>query len=296
MRTVTLSVFQEDYEFHDTDRVEFPMFDESFIVERLGPFVLSDFVDHACGDEDALRFWQIYVDRIAAEIARRTAETASREPWVLTDLLRLHEQGPAAGDAGAWTILKNHMSRVLQAPRHRSRFARTLAEGCADPRLLYALCTAPSLVDDPEAVALFLERGDPRLTSCGLFILQVHGGLDAVVERVIAHFSERPLPEIGEQLVDLHAQLYLCRAPSPALARLAEGVRRLAQRRVADGAPVETLLAAVANDPRALRQVALLADCADVGKRPAPASQRPLLDRVDDVADVLATVEGERFA
>ncbi|MCA9772748.1 MAG: DUF432 domain-containing protein [Myxococcales bacterium] len=37
MRTVTLSVFQEDYEFHDTDRVEFPMFDESFIVERLGP-------------------------------------------------------------------------------------------------------------------------------------------------------------------------------------------------------------------------------------------------------------------
>ncbi|MEZ4472531.1 MAG: hypothetical protein R3F60_17405 [bacterium] len=250
-------------------------------VERLGPFVLSDFVDHACGEEDALRFWQIYVDRVAAEIARRTAEVpASREVWLLTDLLRLHEQGPAAGDAGAWTILKSHMNRVLQAPRHRSRFVRSLAEGCADPRLLYALCTSPALADDPEVVAAFLERGDARLTSCALFVLQVQGGLDAVVDRMVAWFEERPLPEVGERLVDLYAQLHLCRSPSAALVRLADGVRRLTQRRVADGAPVEALLSAVANDPRALRQVALLADSADVGRRPAPPSQRPLLDRV----------------
>jgi hypothetical protein len=247
-------------------------------VERLGPFVLSDYVDQACQEEDAVRFWQVYVDRVAAEITRRTAETpASREPWLLIDLLRLHEQGPAAMEV-TFPNLKVHMNRVLQARRDRWRFVRSMAEACSDAHLLYTLCTTQAMVEDPEVVAVFLERGDPRLISCALATLQLHPDHHAPVERALEHFQGRPLPEVGERLVEIHAQACLPREPTAPVTRLIAGIRALVQRRVAEGAPVETLLGSVANDPRALRQVTLLAHGAPPGSQ-LP-QRRHLLERV----------------
>lgn len=250
-------------------------------VERLGPFVLSDYVDQACSEEDAVRFWQIYVDRVAAEVRRRTADAPkSREPWLLLDLLRLHEQGPSAGDAGTWSMLKLHMNRALQARRHRWRFVRSFAEGCSDAQLLHFLCTSSAMAEDPEAVSTFLERGDPRLVSCGLFVLQLRSDQGATVDRVLAHFQGRPLPEVGERLVEVHAQACLPRTPAPLLQRLAAGIRVVVQQKVAEGAPVETLLGSVANDPRALRQVILLAASVAPGRPAEWPQQRHLLERV----------------
>ncbi len=247
-------------------------------VERLGPYVLSDYVDQACQEEDAVRFWQIYVDRVAAEITRRTADApASREPWLLLDLLRLHDQGPAAMEAGS-PNLKLHMNRVLQARRDRWRFVRSMAEACRDAQLLYGLCTAPAMLEEPEVVATFLERGDARLISCALFVLQRTPEHAAPIARVLEHLEGRPLPEVGERLVEIHAQACLPRQPSAPLARLVAGIRALVQRRVAEGAPVETLLGSVANDPRALRQVTLLAHGAPA-VRGLP-QRRHLLERV----------------
>lgn len=250
-------------------------------VERLGAFVLSDFVDHVCQEEDALRFWQIYVDRVAAEVSKRTRAPTdtSSEPWLLSRLVRLHEQGPAPGRGGAWLTLKRHVNRVLQTGRHRWRFVRSLAEGCHDPRMLHYLCIAPAMVEDPEVIHVFLGRGNSKLVSCALFTMQVHAEVDDAVERLLEHFRARPLPEIGDRLVEIYAQLHLLARPAPALRRLADGIRTLVRERVREGS-VEALMTAVDNDARALRQTVLLADMVDDGQTDLTPQVQQLLERV----------------
>lgn len=249
-------------------------------VERLGPFVLSDFIDLVCEEEDALRFWQIYVDRVAAEVSKRTqTEEASRAPWLLSQLLSIHEKGPAPARGNAWITLRRHVNRVLQTRRHRWRFIRSLAEGCHDPRMLHYLCTAPAMVEDPEVTYVFLVRGNSRLVSAALFALQIHADLGDTVDRVLGHFRERPLPEVAARLVEIYAQLHLPTRPAPALRQLAEGLRTLVRDRIDDGS-IEPLLQAVANDARALRQSMLLADLARGGDPAGSPRLRRLLERV----------------
>ncbi len=250
-------------------------------VERFGPYVLSDFIDQVCDEEDALRFWQIYVDRVAAEVSKRTrapAETRG-EPWLLSRLMRLHEQGPSPGRGGAWLTLKRHVNRVLQTGLHRWRFVRSLAEGCHDPRMLHYLCIAPAMVEDPEVIHVFLSKGNSKLVSCALFTMQVHAEVDDAVERLLEHFRARPLPEIGERLVEIYAQLHLLARPAPALRRLGDGIRTLLRERIREGS-VEALMAAVDNDARALRQCILLADMVEEGQTEISPQVRQLLERV----------------
>lgn len=249
-------------------------------IERLGPFVLSDYVDVALADEDAALFWQIYVDRVAAEVKRRTQGVdAPREPWMLLALLRVHRSGPSSGKP-AWAGLRLHVNRALRAARHRWRFIRQLAEDTVDVDLLHFLCVSSAMVDDPEALAAFFERGDAKLISCAIFALHVRGELAVTASRIVADLEARPLPEVGARLVEIYAQLHLFDALTPALTVLADGVRRIVQTQVAQGTRVDALLEAVADDPRALRHCLLLADAAPPDDAAASAQLDPLLDRV----------------
>lgn len=250
-------------------------------IERMGPFVISDFVDAALSDEDASLFWQVYVDRVVAEVKRHTRQARPpKEPWMLLALLRVHRAGPGKSAAPAWSHLRLHINRALQAARHRWRFIRQLAEDSNDVELLHFLCGSAAMVDDPETLVAFLERGDARLISCALFTLQIRSGHQALVERIVTNLEARPLPEVGGRLVEIHAQLNALAERTPALDQLAAGIRRIVQVQVAQGARVDALLEAVSDDPRALRQAILLADAVpvDVG---APSPQlRHLLERV----------------
>ncbi|MGK0361752.1 MAG: hypothetical protein ACI9U2_004070, partial [Bradymonadia bacterium] len=252
-------------------------------IERLGPFVLSDYVDVALAEEDAALFWQIYVDRVAAEVKRRTVSVeAPREPWMLLALLRVHRSGPSSGKP-AWSGLRLHVNRALRAARHRWRFIRQLAEDTVDVDLLHFLCVSSAMVDDPEALSAFFERGDAKLISCAIFALHVRGELAVTATRIVADLEARPLPEVGARLVEIYAQLHLLDARTPALTVLADGVRRIVQTQVAQGTRIDVLLEAVADDPRALRHCLLLADAALANVSAASAQLDPLLARVTGV-------------
>ncbi len=250
-------------------------------VERQGPFVLTDYVDSVCGEEDALRFWQIYVDRVAAEISRRAPgePRSAAEPWLFSRLLRLHEQGPTPPPSAAFLALTRHVNRVLQTHRYRWRFIRHLVEGCEDARMLHYLCTAPAVAQDPEVLPVFLTRGNDKLVSCALFTLYVYPDDETPVEAALNHLRSRPLPEVAARLVDLYAQLHLPRHPGSALLRLARGVRQLVAARLSEG-PVDALLQAVANDARSLRQCLLLTDAVEAAEAVDRPRSEQLLERV----------------
>lgn len=251
-------------------------------VERVGPFALGDYVDLVCGEADALRFWQVYVERVAVEVSKRSgvAAVGPAAPWVLSTLLELHaghDEAPAPGRA--WLALKRHVGRILEIGHHRWRFIRALVEGADDPRMLHYICSSPAMVEDPEVLHVFLTRGDGRLVSCALFALHVQGEALGVVARLVEHLRGRPLPEIGERLVELYAQAHLPARPGVNLRRLAVGVRMLCAERVRDGA-VESLMQAVRGDARALRQCLLLADLAGEPVAFATPQGRRLVERV----------------
>lgn len=250
-------------------------------VERVGPFALGDYVDLVCGEADALRFWQVYVERVAVEVSKRSGVAVGpAAPWVLSTLLELQagrDEAPAPGRA--WLALKRHVGRILEIGHHRWRFIRALVEGADDPRMLHYICSSPAMVEDPEVLHVFLTRGDGRLVSCALFALHVHGEAEGVVARLVEHLRGRPLPEIGERLVELYAQAHLPARPGINLRRLAVAVRALCAERVRDGA-VESLMQAVRGDARALRQCLLLADLAGEPVAFATPQGRRLVERV----------------
>lgn len=250
-------------------------------VERVGPFALSDYVDLVCAEDDALRFWQVYTERVAAEVSKRSRPPVGPQaPWVLSTLLDLHaghDEAPAP--SRAWLALKRHVGRILEIGQHRWRFIRALVEGADDPRMLHYICTSPAMVEDPEVLHVFLTRGDGRLVSCALFALHLHGEADRVVGRLLEHLRTRPLPEIGERLVELYAQAHLPARPGINLRRLAVGLRTLCAERVRDGA-VDSLMQAVRGDARALRQCLLLADLAGEALAFATPQGKRLVERV----------------
>ena len=250
--------------------------------ERIGAFVLTDYLDVVCEEDDALRFWQIYVDRVAAEIAKRGGpeELSTREPWLLSRLLALHAAGPMA-PRGAWMALTRHVNRILQAHRHRWRFIRHLAEGCQEPRMLCYLCTSPAMVEDPEVIPVFLTRGNSRLVSCALLALHVYPDAHRVVDAVVDQLGERPFAEIASRLVEIHGQLHLFPSlePGSALARLRIRLLELAMDRITE-APLDALPNAVPKDSRSLRQNLLLVDVEPFIRALNPAFAQQYLERV----------------
>ncbi|MCA9539275.1 MAG: hypothetical protein KC620_10340 [Myxococcales bacterium] len=249
-------------------------------VERFGPFAITYFLDDVCPEEDALRFWQAYVERVAAEVSRRTQVTDdAASPWLLGQLLALDATGLSAGRGRAWVVLKRHVTRILLAERYRWRFIRALAEGCNDPHMLHYVCSSPAMVEDAEVLHVFLTRGDSRLVSCALFALQMHGDQEAIVGRVLEYLRSRPLPEIGERLVEIYAQAHLPERPSANLRQLVGGLRALARERAREGT-AESLVQAIRADARALRQTLLLADLAHDAALVATLPGRRLLERV----------------
>ena len=250
-------------------------------IERLGPYVISDYIDLVCDEEDAFRFWRVYVERVAAEVTKRSQRAEeSTDPWLLTPLLTLNREAPPIPRGRAWMALKQHVKRVLRIDRHRWRFIRTLVEGCDDLVMLHYICNAPAFVEDPEVLHVFLTRGDAKLVSCALFAMQVQGELDSAVGRLLEYFRSRPLPEIAERVTELYAQLHLPSRPNANLRRLILGLRTLVMAKVAEGGSVESLAKAVASDSRAFRHCMLLAELAeDENLAMSPQVQR-LLERV----------------
>lgn len=250
--------------------------------ERVGPFVLTDFLDVVCDEDDALRFWQIYVDRVAAEIAKRggAPEVSTREPWLLSRLLALHAEGPMA-PRGAWLALTRHVNRILQAHRHRWRFIRHLAEGCHEPRMLCYLCTSPAMVEDPEVIPVFLTRGNSRLVSCALLALSVYRDARGVVDAALDQLRERPFAEVASRLVEIYGQLHLFPPlePGTALLALKHGLIALAAERL-DEAPLDLLPNAVSKDSRSLRQNLFLVDVEPALRDTSPAFAQQYLERV----------------
>jgi hypothetical protein len=83
-------------------------------IERLGPFLLSDFIDYACNAEDADRFWRAYVEKVASELEKRTADSdIPVDTWTLSSLLKLHDLGTSALAGKKLEVLKRHLERVL---------------------------------------------------------------------------------------------------------------------------------------------------------------------------------------
>lgn len=250
-------------------------------IERIGPYAITDYLDDVCEEDDALRFWQTYVERVGAEVSKRTRQPPGPPaPWVMSSLLDLHAgRDDAPAPSRAWLALKRHVGRVLETDRHRWRYIRALAENCNDPRMLHYICTSPAVVEDTELLHVFLTRGDSRLVSCALFALQLNGDLDGVVGRLLEFLRTRPLPEIGERLIEIYAQIHLPDRPSANLRRLALGIRSLTAQRVIDGA-VDSLMHAVRGDARALRQCLLLADLSADAAVVSTAQGKRLIERV----------------
>lgn len=250
--------------------------------ERIGSFVLTDFLDVICDEDDALRFWQIYVDRVAAEIAKRggASDVSTREPWLLSRLLALRGEGPMA-PRGAWLALTRHVNRILQAHRHRWRFIRHLAEGCHEPRMLFHLCTSPAMVEDPEVIPVFLTRGNSRLVSCALLALSIYRDARNAVSTTLDQLRDRPFAEAASRVVEIYGQLHLF--PSiergTALEALKHGLIALAAERL-DEAPLDLLPNAVSKDSRSLRQNLILVDVEPALRDTSPAFAQQYLERV----------------
>jgi hypothetical protein len=252
-------------------------------IERLGPFLLSDFIDHACSEEDALRFWQLYTERVASELHRRTADSDAdfETTWTLSTLLNLYEAGPSALAGRRWDLLRRHIDRIMQCRHHqwRARFLRVLAEACQDHRVLYFIFTSPAVIEDSEIPFTFLTRFNPKLISCALFIMHYRKANRRLINRLFEHFSEKSLASVGERLVEIYSQLNLFEHPSKSIEVLREGLVHIVEYKIKDE-PVDVLLNAVKNDARAFRQNLLLAHVVPTDRGRTTIVQSQLLERV----------------
>ncbi|MEE2755838.1 MAG: hypothetical protein VYA30_04220 [Myxococcota bacterium] len=250
-------------------------------IERIGPYTFCDYLDLVCSEEDAGRFWQIYTERLATEINKRSEESSDKEiPWLLHHLLRFHRHGLPETRGRAWVTLRRHIRRILRIDRNRAQFIRMLLETVDDMAVLHYVCSSPGFVSDSQLLHQLLVRGEEKLISCALFALQIHGELDHVVARTIEHYRSRPLPEVAHRVTEIYAQLALPVQPNANLKYLTVGLRSVILDHVAGGGSVESLAQAIANDTRALRHCLLIADLSRVEEfRTRPHGQR-LLDRV----------------
>ena len=231
-------------------------------IERLGSFRLSDFIDYSCDSDEALRFWQLYVERVAAEVDRRTAQT-EREvyTWSLSALLNIHEVGPNSLIGKRWEMLRRHVERIMQSRQEerRWRYLRLLIESCKDHKALYFILSSPSVIEDQSVPFIFLTRGNRKLQSCALFLLHTTKVNRKQIHKVLEYFEDRSLAEVGERVVELFAQTKLFTHPSSVIKVIAEGLVSIIAHKIKDE-PVDPILNAVTNDAHAFRQSLFLAE------------------------------------
>ena len=253
-------------------------------VERLGNFVLTDFVDYACDTQEATMFWQLYVDHVAKVLEQRTTQSEEDEAppvWTLSALLELELEAPNALIGRRWELLRKHIGRILQCPQDtwRWRFARVLVEKCLDHRLLYALITSPALIEDEQVLFKFLTRCHAKHISCALFVLQVGPGSRELLDDTLRYFEDQPLAEIGERALDVYTQLQLIERPSRALQVFKEALLSLLTHKL-DEEPVDMLLGYVKNNASAFRQCTLLVDLVPSDRNTLKPRDHQLLERV----------------
>jgi hypothetical protein len=251
-------------------------------IERLGPFLLSDYIDHACPEEDALRFWQLYVERVASELGRRTADVEEEpETWTLSALLRLHNAGPSALIGRKWEVLRRHIDRIIQSGQHewRWRLLRVLIEACQDYKVLYFVLSSPAILEDKEIPLIFLTRGNSKLTSCALFLLQITRVSPKMINQVLEYFADRTLTEIGDRVVEIYAQTQLFEKPTQAIEVIQGGIESLVEHKL-KSEPVDALINSINNDARAFRQNILLTEVVPKDRYTTTPTQSQVLERV----------------
>ncbi|MEE2789769.1 MAG: hypothetical protein VX589_20680 [Myxococcota bacterium] len=249
-------------------------------IERVGPYVITDYVDLLFAESDALKFWQLYTERVAGEVTKRsTATTDDGNAWLYERLEAFHAGGVMEARGRAWKTLREHIKRILRIDRNRSRFVRSLIEGMDDVAALHYVCSSLAMVEDANVLHALLTRGDEKQISCALFALQSYGDLDHVIGYVLEHFRTRPLPEIAHRVTEVYAQIHLPPLRNANLENLRKGLRNLVIEKVAEGQSVESLVLAIANDARALRHGLLVADLSTDEKFSRSQQGARLLDR-----------------
>ena len=251
-------------------------------IERLGPFKLSDFIDYACTSDEALRFWQLYVERVAAEVDRRTAQSEREaHTWTLSSLLNIHEIGPNALIGKRWEMLRRHVERIMQSRQEdrRWRYLRLLIESCKDHRALYFILSSPAVIEDQSIPFIFLTRGNRKLQSCALFLLHTTKVHRKQLHNILEYFEDRTLAEVGERVVELYAQTQLFTHPSAVINVISEGLTSIIAHKVKDE-PVEPLLNAITNDAHAFRQSLFLTEVIPQDRQRNSPVHVQLLERV----------------
>ena len=283
---LTLGLLQKLKPLEDADKRSFILRIVGLLpgIERVGPYVLTDYVDLLFAEPDALKFWQLYTERVAGEVTKRSVTTGDDgSAWLYERLEAFHSGGVMEARGRAWKTLREHIKRILRIDRNRSRFVRSLIEGMDDVAALHYVCSSLAMVEDANVLHTLLTRGDEKQISCALFALQRYGDLDHVIGYVLEHFRTRPLPEIAHRLTELYAQIHLPSIRNANLENLRKGLRNLVLEKIAEGQSVESLVLAIANDARALRHGLLVSDLSTDDKFSRSQQGARLLDRATTI-------------
>lgn len=253
-------------------------------VERLGPFVLTDFVDYCCETQEATMFWQLYVDHVAKVIDQRTSKSAEDEEppvWTLSALMELDKDAPNALMGRRWELLRRHINRIIQCPQPswRWRFARVLIEKCYDQRLLHYVVTSPALIEDEQVLFKFLTRCHTKHISSALFMMQIGPANRDFIDELLRYFEDQGLMDMGERVLDIYTQIHLIERPSRSISVLREALLNIITHKL-ESEPVDILLSWVKNNANAFRQCRLLIDLVQLDRNRLRPRDHQLLERV----------------
>ena len=252
------------------------------MVEKLGPFLLSDYIDYACSEEDAVRFWQLYVEKVASQLGRKTQDQdRENHTWILSGLLAMIEDGPSALVGRKWELLRKHIDRIVQSQQNewRWRLLRVLVEACQDEKVLYFVLTSPAVMEDKEIPFIFLTRGNSKLQSCALFLIAYSRVSRKMINRILEYFEHKTLAEVADRLVEIYAQTQLWEHPPHSIEIIAAGISSIVAHHL-QSEPIEVLINSVNNDARAFRQNLLLTYVVPKDRHNTTPAQSQLLERV----------------
>jgi hypothetical protein len=251
-------------------------------IERLGQFFLTDYVDYACNAEDSERFWKTYVERVALELEKRTAENdVPQETWMLSSLLKLQELGTSALAGKKLETIKKHLERIMQsrAVENHWGFLKLLSEACKDPKMLHFTFSSPAILESADVAFHLISKCNSKEISCGLFMLQISRARKSVVREILKFFEDESIDVNGERMIEVYAQIQLISNPSKMILAIRNGLIDLIQPKLQDE-PIDVLLNAIKNDARAFRQVLLLKDLVPTERKFTSTKQSELLERV----------------
>ena len=232
-------------------------------LERVGPYVLTDYVDLCLSRDDARFFWQLYTERIGVELGKR-GQQGDRDdvPWLLYHLMSIDLQPERIAGGNARSTLYKHLDRLLLRDRDRGRCIRLLIDCCADDLALRRLAYSPAFVEDADLLAELITRGEENHISLALYTLQIHGDLDRCVAIVLEKFREQTLPDISHRVTEVFAQVHLPQRLSRNLERLSIGLQGIVLDKLIEGDSIETLAQAISPDERSFRHCLLVASLA----------------------------------